>query len=271
MKKNMTRRTFCLSAVAPAILRAQKGPKRAQELMDKITFALGGDAFRNMQSRLETGRAYSFYNEELTGLSIARIYTRYLKPEVNPAADSIFMEQRQIFGKKQDVAAILTPNNAWEVTFRGARELGAERIQQFRDTTLRDVFYMLRMRRQEPDFGADALGTDVVENQQVEGVDFFDRQNRQVTVWFNAQTLLPLKQRFMLFDGKLGRRREEITRYSKYRDIGNGVMWPYDIQRERDGDKTFQMFSEEVRAGVPIDSGMFQLPPGMPVLNSKKK
>ena len=44
-----------------------------------------------------------------------------------------------------------------------------------------------------------------------------------------------------------------------------------DIQRERDGEKIYQMFSEEVRAGVPVDSVMFQLPPGMPVLNSKKK
>ena len=105
----------------------------------------------------------------------------------------------------------------------------------------------------------------------MEGIDFFDRQNRQVTVWFNAQTLLPLKQRFLRFDDKLGRRREEITRYSKYRDIGNGVMWPYDIQRERDGEKIYQMFSEEVRVGVPVDSGMFQLPAGMPVLNTKKK
>ena len=267
----MTRRTFFLSAVAPAILRAQKGPARAKELLGKVTDALGGDAFLNMQSRLETGRAYSFYNEELTGLSIARIYTRYLKPDLNPTPDAVYMEQRQVFGKKQDVAAIITPNSAWEITFRGARDLGEERVQQFRDTSLRDVFYMMRIRRQEPDFGADALGTDVVENQQVEGIDFFDKQNRQVTVWFNSHTLLPLKQRFLHFDDKAGRRREEITRYSKYRDIGNGVMWPYDIQRERDGDKIYQMFSEEVRAGVPVDSGMFQLPPGTPVLNRKKK
>ena len=267
----MNRRRFFLSALAPAVLRAQKGPARAKELIGKITHALGGDAFRNMQSRLEAGRAYSFYNEELTGLSIARIYTRYLKPELAPSANAVLMEQRQVFGKKQDVAAIITPKNAWEITFRGARDLGEERVQQFRDTTLRDVFYMLRIRLEEPDFGADAQGTDVVENQPVEAIDFFDKQNRQVTVWFNANTLLPLKQRFVHFDGKVGRRREEITRYSKYRDVGNGVMWPYDIQRERDGDKIYQMFSEEVKAGGPVDSGMFQLPPGMIVLNAKKK
>ena len=268
----MNRRVFLLSSVAaPAILRAQKGPARAKELVGKIIDALGGDAFRNLLSRVEIGRAYSFYNEQLSGLSIARIYTRYLRPELNTAPGTIYMEQRQVFGRKQDVAALLTSKQAYEITFRGARDLGEERVQQFRETTLRDVFYMLRMRLDEPGFGYDALGTDVVENQAVEAIDFFDAQNRQVTVWFNRTTLLPIKQRALRFDDKISARREEVTRFSKFRDIGNGVMWPFDVQRERDGEKNYQMFSEEVKAGEPLDSGMFQLAPGMPILGKKKK
>lgn len=270
----MNRRTFLVSSlVAPALLRAQKGPARAKDLIGKIIYALGGDAFRNMQSRVESGRAYSFYNEQLSGLSIARISTRFLRPEGVPSSATIYMEQRQTFGKKQDVSALFTSNNAWEITFRGARDLGEERVQQFHDTTLRDVFYMLRMRLDEPGFGYDALGPDVVENQAVEAIDFFDSANRQVTVWFNHTTLLPLKQRFQHFDEKISARREEITRYAKYRDIGNGVMWPFDIQRERDSEKIYQMFSEHAKAGEPLDSSLFQLPAGIPIIskNTKKK
>jgi hypothetical protein len=268
----MNRRSFLLSTLAaPAVLRAQKGPARAKELIGKIINALGGDAFRYMQTRLEAGRAYSFYNEQLSGLSIARIYTHYLRPEARPPEGAIYMEQRQVFGKKQDIAALLTPKSAYEITFRGARDLGEERVQQFHETTLRDVFYMLRVRLDEPGFGYDALGTDVVENQTVEGIDFYDNANRQVTVWFNSHTLLPVKQRFLRFDEKISARREEITRYAKYRDIGNRVMWPFDIQRERDGEKIYQMFSEQARVGESVDSSMFQLPPGIPIINNSKK
>ena len=46
-----------------------------------MIYALGGDAFRNMRTRTETGRAYSFYREQLSGLSVARIYTKYLAPD----------------------------------------------------------------------------------------------------------------------------------------------------------------------------------------------
>ncbi len=31
-----------------------------------------------MEDRVENGRAYSFYNDRLSGLSIAKIYTRYV-------------------------------------------------------------------------------------------------------------------------------------------------------------------------------------------------
>jgi hypothetical protein len=268
----MNRRAFLVSLFgAPAAVLAQKGPARAKELIAGIIDALGGDAFRHMQSRVESGRAYSFYNEQISGLSIARIYTRYLRPEAAPADGAIYMEQRQVFGKKQDISALLTPKSAYEITYRGARDLGEERVQQFHETTLRDVFYMLRMRLDEPGFGYDALGTDVVENQTVQGIDFFDNANRQVTVWFNAHTLLPVKQRFLRFDDKISARREEITRYAKYRDIGNRVMWPFDIQRERDGEKIYQMFSEQAKAGEPVDSSTFQLPPGVQIINNRKK
>jgi len=268
----MNRRVFLFSGLAaPALLPAQRGAARAKELVGKIIYALGGDAFRNMPSRVEFGRAYSFYNEQLSGLSIARIYSRYLRPEGTPPPGAVYMEQRQVFGKKQDVAAIFTDKTAYEVTFRGARDLGEERVQQFHDTTLRDVFYILRIRLDEPGFGYDALGPDVVENQSVEGMDFFDSVNRQVTVWFNRTTLLPIKQRFRHFDEKISARREEITRYSKYRDIGNGVMWPFDIQRERDGEKIYQMFSEQAKAGEPLEASLFQLPPGITIINNNKK
>ena len=51
----------------------EKGKRIVSESLD----ALGGDRFLKMEDRVEAGRAYSFYREQLTGLSIAKIYTRY--------------------------------------------------------------------------------------------------------------------------------------------------------------------------------------------------
>ena len=76
----MTRRVFAVSlpaALAARRLRAETAEDRGRKLMDKLVQALGGDVFLNMHDRTEEGRAYSFFREQLSGLSIMHLYTQY--------------------------------------------------------------------------------------------------------------------------------------------------------------------------------------------------
>jgi hypothetical protein len=259
----MTRRTFALSLAASTAFAAESAKERGKRLVDKVISAVGGDAFRNMRTRTETGRAYSFYREQLSGLAIAHIYTKYLPPD---AGTGILELQRQVFGKKLDDAVLFTESEAFEVTFRGARPLADDRVQQFRETTLHDVFYILRQRFSEPGIEFESAGSDVIENQPVEALDIFDAENRNVRVWVNSTTFLPAKQRFYRWDPTINDRREEVTRYSKYRDVGNGVMWPHATERERDTEKNFELYSEKVTVDDSLPGSMFELPNGIRIL-----
>jgi len=261
----MTRRTFALSLVAGR-LAAETAKDRGKRLVDKTIEALGGDSFRNMRTRTETGRAYSFYHEKLSGLSIARLYTKYIEPD---GKSPIYELQRQVFGKKQEDAVLFTTNDAYDVTYRGAKPLTEQQVQQFRDTTLHDVFYILRERIAEPGFEVEGSGADFVENQPAEMIDFFDSENRNVRVWVNSDTFLPVKQRFTRWDPIVSDRREEVTLYSKYRAVGN-VMWPYVIERERDTEKIFVLYSDHVSVGEALPDSMFELPNGIKMLNRSK-
>ncbi len=262
----MTRRTFALSLVAGR-LAAETAKDRGKRLLDKTIEALGGDAFRNMRTRTETGRAYSFYHEKLSGLSIARLYTKYIEPD---GKSPIYELQRQVFGKKQEDAVIFTTNDAYDVTYRGAKPLTEQQIQQFHETTLHDVFYILRERTAEPGFEVEGSGADFVENQPAETMDFFDSENRNVRVWVNSDTFLPIKQRFTRWDPIISDRREEVTRYSKYRTVGSNVMWPYVIERERDTEKIFVLYSDHVSVGEALPDSMFELPNGIKMLSRSK-
>jgi len=261
----MNRRCF-LSLAAAATLRGQSSQERGRQIVDKAIYALGGDGFRYMTARMESGRAYSFYREQITGLSIGRIYTKYLPAE---AKGELRMKQRQVFGKKQDDVVILTAESAWEITYRGARQLPAERVKQFVDTTLHDIFYILRARIGEPGLVFESHGRDVVENQPVETIEIYDAENRNITAWIHQDTFLPVKQRFKRWDPIIKAQREEVTRYTKYRDAGNGVMWPFDTQRERDGEKIFELYSDKVTVGGNFDDAMFELPAGVTILRKK--
>ena len=261
----MTRRTFALSLVAGKLAAAETAKDRGKRLIEKTIAALGGDAFRNMQTRTEIGRASSFYHERLTGFTVARMYTKYLDPD---GKTGIYELQRQVLGKKQEDTILFTTNDAYEVTYRGAKPLPDEQVKQFHETTLHNIFYILRERMNEPEIEFEAAGADVIENQPVEAIDIYDSENRNTRAWVNSDTFLPVMQRFYSRDPVLHDRREEITRFSKYRDAGNGVMWPHAIERERDTEKVFQLYSEQVKVGDPLPDTMFELPNGITMLSS---
>ena len=81
----MTRRKAAAVLAAssmPGILRGQSAQDKGKRVIDDALAALGGDRFLAMKDRVEAGRAYSFYREELRGLAKAKLYTRYLiRPE----------------------------------------------------------------------------------------------------------------------------------------------------------------------------------------------
>src|SRR5580700_9689260 len=169
----MTRRMFALGFAASTAFAGETAKERGKRLVDKVLAGLGGDAFRNMRTRTEIGRASSFYRDHLTGYSIAHIYTKYLEPSDRSAPDraiapsvsaGIVELQRQAFGKKQDDAVLYTENDAYEVTYRGAKPFAEDKVKQFREATLHDIFYILRQRLSEPGMEFEAAGIDVVEN-----------------------------------------------------------------------------------------------------------
>ena len=67
---------------ASLALGAETKQERGKRVIDEAVAALGGDKFLTMVDRVESGRAYSFYRDRLTGLSVAKIYTRYLEKPV---------------------------------------------------------------------------------------------------------------------------------------------------------------------------------------------
>jgi len=261
----MTRRT-ALAIVCAPFVRIARADNKGKNIIDAVVAALGGQNFLTMHDRVESGRAYSFYREQLSGLSLATIYTRYLE---RPAPGKLAVRERQAFGKDQDSAVLFNEDGAWEITFRGARPLADERVARYRESTMRNIFYILRVRLNEPGLAFDARGTDIMANQPVEIVDVTDSENRAITLYVNRTTRLPVRQVYYSRDLKTRDRDEEVTHFSKYRDVGNGVMWPFAIERERNGEKIFQIFSDSVTINRDVSDELFTLPSNLKILKKQ--
>ena len=249
-------------SAGPAETRQERG-KRA---VDEALHALGGDAFLSMQDRVESGRAYSFYRQELTGLSLAKIYTRYL----TPVPGKVSQREREAFGKDEASAVLFTENGAWEITFRGARPLDDERLARYRDSTLRNILYILRQRLKEPGMTFYSQGTDFWENRPVEIVDITDAQNVTVTVYFDQLSKLPVRQVFRRRNPEYKDFDTEETLFANFRDVGNGVKWPSTQVRSRNGEKIFEMYSDSVQVNQDLRDDLFTLPSTLKILPKAK-
>ena len=255
----MNRILFAVLAAA-LLVRAETPQQRGKRVVDECLQALGGDRYLNMENRVETGRAYSFYRDKLTGLSIATIYTRY-DSGVADTAHNLAQHERDNYGKKEDYGTLFTDQEAWDITYRGARPLPVERFQRYKETTLRDVFYIIRVRLHEPGWIMESKGADVIENRPVEIVDLIDADNLTTTVYFDQITKLPVRQVFFRRDPVTKDRNEEVTHFTKFRDAGNGVQWPFAIESDRNGEKIYEIFSDSVEVNdKKATAGFFMLP-----------
>jgi hypothetical protein len=249
---------FCASLHAQAFA----SDPRAKKAVDDAVAALGGQRFLTMQDRVESGRAYSFYRDKISGLSIATIYTEYVSLPPDKTGKDLGVREREVFGKNEEYGyTLFRENGAWEVTYKGPRDLDDDRVERYHRTTLNDVLYILRMRLDEPGMIFDWKGSDVVENQPVNMVDITDSENRVVSVYFSQSSKLPVRQTMVWHDPKTHDRNEEVTRYSRYREEG-GVQWPQQITRDRNGEKIYQIFSDFVLINPGLSYAVFAVPTG---------
>ena len=105
----------------------------------------------------------------------------------------------------------------------------------------------------------ESQGSMVWENAPVEIVDIIDADNNVVTVYFHQSTKLPLRQYSVRRDPKTNEKTEDVSLFSKFRDVGGGVQWPFNIMAERNGDKVFEIFSESVTVNQGLADNLFTL------------
>jgi hypothetical protein len=245
---------------------AETAAERGKRVVDEALRALGGDAFLHMQDRVESGRGYGFYREQLSGLAVVKIYTRYLAP----VPGQIAVRERDTQGKHEDSEALFTESGAWDVTFRGARPLTDLRYNNYKDGTLRNVFYILRQRLDEPGLAFYSRGTDMYENRPVEIVDITDADNRTVTVYFDQLTKLPTRQAFKRRNPDYKDFDTEVTVFSNFRDVGGGVRWPGATVRERNGEKVLEIYSDSIEINRGLKDDLFALPGNLKILPQEK-
>ena len=270
MRRGVCILVACLAAVSAQA--AESAAEKGKRLIGEALHALGGQAFLNMSDRTETGHAFSFDHSGVSGLALAKIYTRYLAA---PPAGKAGVREREAFfahlsTKVEDSAILLTEEGGWELTYRGALPVADERYANFEDSTRKSIFYILRNRLNEPGMDFYWMGTDKAENRPVDKVDITDDARETVTVYLSQDDKLPVRQSFKRRNPQFKDFDTEVSIFGKYHDVGGGVKWPFNIRREKNGDGTFEIFSDSVEINKNLADDLFTIPGSMKILPKPK-
>jgi hypothetical protein len=238
-------------------------PSKGKQLVDDAVKALGGERFLNMHTRHTNARLYSFFHDKISGYDIANIYTQYVDDK---AAKGLQVREREVMGKKQDYSYLFLADQGFDITFRGARPIPDDRWDTYKRSTVNNILYLLRCRYDEPGMAFDYVGDQVFITKHVEVVDITDASGQTVRVYFDYNTKLPVRQSFQWLDPETREHNDEVTDFDKWRDAGDGIMWPFTIERERNGYKVYQIFANKVEANAELPANIFELPKGAQIL-----
>jgi hypothetical protein len=246
---------------------AETRQARGKRVVDEALQALGGQAFLHMQDRVESGRSYSFDNGKLAGTILTTIYTKYL----TPVPGKVSMLEKDAYGKQDESTSglLFTLEDAWDYTFHGARPMDDQRVANYKDSVLRNVFYILRQRLNEPGMSLYSQGADLWENRAVEIVDITDADNRTVTVYFSKNDKWPIRQTFRRRNPTYGDFDTEATLFAKYHE-SEGINWPMDVRRDRNGVKIYEMYTDSAEFNTDLKDSVFTLPSKLRVLPKEK-
>ncbi len=268
-------RSLRLGAIVPLLaltlapLSAETAQEKGQQLIRQCFEAVGGQAYLKMRDKVQHGRAYQFAAEQLRGLAVVTIYTKYDSKPSPPEPGWIGIRERRDFGKNADYSFLFADGKAYELTFRGARPFPLDYMRQYRERVRRDIFYILKYRLEEPGIIFESLGTEIIDNQPTDAVRITDSDNHAVTVYLLKSSHLPVRQEYVRRDPKTRETFHEVGNYSKYRTV-SGVQLPWNSQLVRDEEKIFEMFGETVDVNKGVEDAVFALKKGTKVLPAEK-
>jgi len=225
------------------VLMPEQSAAKAKELIQKAVQALGGSEYLAVRDATCSGRIGSFgHSGDLMG------YEKFIDYSKLPDKD------RSENLPKRNIIEIKNGDKGWVLDRGGVSDADEVSIAEFQEDIKTDIDNVLRDRWKEPGTILRYLGPDVVDLKEADWIEFVDNENRSIRIAFAKATHLPLRKVLVTRDPGTRMRSETIEYYSNYHPIG-GVIQPFQVTRERNGQKIYQAFIEECKFNTnPSDS-----------------
>jgi hypothetical protein len=227
------------------ILLPAESSAKAKALLDQAIQGLGGAAYLNLHDITITGRLSNFgHSGDLNG------FGKFIDFAIPPFKD------RQENLPKRNIISVFDKDKGWTLDRGGVSEASITDLSTFEEDTKKDIDNLLRHRIHEPGMIFRYGGIDIVDYIEADWVEMVDSDNRTFRIAIARNTHLPIRKVVDTRDANTRQRSEEVEYYSNYHPI-SGVQTPFQITRDRNGIKIYQVFFDKIDINTGLSDSLF--------------
>jgi hypothetical protein len=235
----------CAFAQSPQDMMPAESAAKAKEILKQAIQGLGGNAYLSLRDATCEGRLSQFgHAGELNGFEK---FVDYTIPPFKDRTENL---------PKRNIITVMNGDKGWVLDRGGVSDASGADVAHFEEDTKKDLDYILRSRIKEPNMIFRYAGPDIVDLREADWVELVDSDNRTIRIAFSRSTHLPIRKIVDTRDANTRMKTNEIEYYSNYHPIG-GVETPFQITRERNGIKIYQVFFDKCEYNTNLSDSLF--------------
>lgn len=229
----------------PNSLMPAESAAKAKQLIEEAVQALGGTAYLNVRDVTCTGKLSQFgHSGDLSGFEK---FVDYSKLPDKDRTENI---------PKHNIIQVMNGTKGWVLDRGGVSEALQTDVAQFEEDMKKDIDNILRHRYKEPGMVLRYAGSDVVDLREADWIELVDSDNRTIRIAFSRATHMPIRKVVTTRDANIRMKFDEIEYYSNFHPL-SGVETPFQITRERNGLKVYQVFFDTCDYNTNLSDSLF--------------
>ena len=232
-----------------------------RELMSAMVKALGGEAWVGRKTWVVKGRVAKFYKGQAEAGSTG--FEEYGRMKPFGVRFVVVSHYGALVAKDhRDVEQVWTADRGWEITYKGARALGAKAVEDFERARAHSLDVVVGEWLGEAGVEVRNVGETMVESERVEVVEVERENGDSVSVRMDARTHLPVSVSWRYRDVEFGDWDTDAVAFADYHSV-QGVMTAYSVSTVHNGDTTGERFVTSVVYGAVLGDEVFEARGGL--------
>ena len=157
---------------------------------------------------------------------------------------------------QRNIIEVYNTDKGWTLDRGGVAEAPTADVIRFQEGIKKDVGNILRHRIHEADMSFRYAGIDIVDLHEVDWVELTDSEDRTLRIAIDRSSHLPIRRDVEQRNPTTRAITKETDLYSNYHPI-DGIQTPFQIQRDRNGMKIYQVFFDSCQYNTGLPASLF--------------